>query len=152
MTCMLMTPPMNGFYNLVYKIQFSDGSCWALKVPRRGHDEEWNELAERALLAEIHTMKLIKRETTIPIPIVHDYNATLDNVLGCPYMLMEWLSGEPLIKHWDRYVDKDEPSLVGDDHKRVQLLLDITKSMVQLDRFELKKCGSPVFDKDSTLR
>lgn len=146
LTCMLMTPPMNGFYNLVYQIQFSDGSRWALKVSRRGHDEEWSELAERALLSEVLTMKLIKRETTIPIPDVYDYNATLNNVLGCPYMIMEWLSGEPLIKHWDRYVDKDAPSLVGDDHKRVRLLLDITQAMVQLDRYEFRKCGSPVFD------
>jgi len=128
----------------VYKITFSDGTVWALKIPRRGHREEWSEIAARALLSEAHTMRFLKEQTKIPLPEVYDFNATLDNELKCPYIMMEWLSGEALMPHWDRYAKKHE--LFQDDRTRTQLLIDIASAVVQLDRFQFNTCGAPSFD------
>ncbi len=45
-------------------------------------------------------MYLIRRETTIPVPEVYAFDTTLENELGCPFILMELKYGKLLQDVW----------------------------------------------------
>lgn len=82
--CKVIQPPMNGSYNVVYRIDFDDGARWVLKVPANGHKDGWDALAAQGLESEAQTMRLIKRESSVPVPTVHSFSSSMDNELGCP--------------------------------------------------------------------
>ncbi len=45
-------------------------------------------------------MRLIRRETTIQVLEVYAFNATLENELGCPFILMKLKYGKLLQDVW----------------------------------------------------
>ncbi|KAI1941182.1 hypothetical protein LOZ66_001690 [Ophidiomyces ophidiicola] len=53
---------------------------------------------EEKLRAEIATMKFIAEKTTIPIPCLRGYSISKDNILRLPFMLLNFVDGEMLIK------------------------------------------------------
>ncbi|PGG95922.1 hypothetical protein AJ79_09810 [Helicocarpus griseus UAMH5409] len=70
-----------------------------------GEDEKWMvripllpKLAypEEKLRGEIATMMYIAEKITIPIPRLHGYSVKRDNILGLPFILVEYVEGKPL--------------------------------------------------------
>ncbi|KAF5020856.1 hypothetical protein F66182_7111 [Fusarium sp. NRRL 66182] len=90
----------HGSYNVVLPLTFNNGTRWALKIPIGGHSESWNEDNATELSSEVCTMKLIKRETTVPIPEIFDFCLTTDNIIKVPYILMSWIEGVRLCDLW----------------------------------------------------
>ena len=45
-------------------------------------------------------MRLLRLETTIPVPEVYAFDATFGSELRCPSILMESINGIPLHKGW----------------------------------------------------
>ena len=62
-----------GSYHAVICLKFSDGLQWALKVFAESHKDPWNESLARSLTAEAQTIRLIRRETTMPMPDVYTF-------------------------------------------------------------------------------
>lgn len=152
LTCELQFPPFNGFYNLVFKVKWSDGEVWALKIPRRGHKDDWSTIAARGSQSEYFAMDMLAKETTIPLPRVFGLDIGHDNTLNCPYMLMDWLAGVPLLDHWDRFVSKDKGlNIFDDDIVRVNLLKKLASIIVQFEAFRYRKGGTPLFNADGTF-
>lgn len=82
----------SGFNNLVLELAFSDGVCWIARIPYQDFDD-----GDRiSMLSEIATMKMIHKNTTIPIPQVFEFEASADQPFGYPYIIMEYLSGRIL--------------------------------------------------------
>ena len=54
-----------------------------MKIPINGTASKWDELSASALTSEANTMRLLKRETTIPLPDVLDFSSTTQNTLRC---------------------------------------------------------------------
>lgn len=148
-TCTVVHPPFNGFYNLVWRVNFSDGASWALKIPCRGHEGEWSDLAAHTLTTEARVMQLLKRETTIPVPDVYAYDAAVDNALGCPFIVMTWIDAVSLDNYWD--VNAPFPERLN-LHQKVQVLQDLAAAVVQLDKFRFAACGMPLFDETGKIR
>lgn len=98
--CRLLSRITCGSYNAVFTVLFADGTMWILKVPANGHHQCWNAPASEALKSEAFTMRLIRRETTIPLPEVYAFDTSLENELGCPLILMELIHGKPLFDVW----------------------------------------------------
>ncbi|EGE04991.1 hypothetical protein TEQG_03835 [Trichophyton equinum CBS 127.97] len=48
---------------------------------------------EEKLRSEIATMKFIAEKTTIPIPRLYHYSINRDNILGLPFMALEYITG-----------------------------------------------------------
>ena len=142
MKCRVAFPPLYGSYNILYPIEFSDGAQWLLKVPATGFRGRFNEADGRELRAEALIMRLLKRETSIPVPEIFDYQASPDNELNCAFILMEFIDGEPLPSFW---FDDSYPTEIV-EQRRARVLQDVASAMVQLNRFRFQKGGSIIFD------
>lgn len=140
-------PLVFGSYHALFPIRFQDGLRWILKIPACGTQEEFNASAAAALRSEVFTMKLIKRETTIPIPEIFAFSSTLDNELGVPYILMEFLPGKNAYDCWfDMKISKEERMLL-----RKNTLHDIARAMAQLSRFSFSTGGALMYDANGDL-
>ena len=84
-----------GSSNILIPLCFGDGVRWLFKVPSTGHDTCWNDIASRALICEVSTMKFL-RQRGLPVPEVYSFEASTDNALGCPFILMEHMRGMPV--------------------------------------------------------
>ena len=150
-----ITPPLinctvdkessSGSYNIVHQIAFEDGVRWMLKVPHNGHTDCWDSLAAQALISEANTMRLIKDRTEVPLPAVYHFDASLDNEIGCPYILMEFVEGIPLYKAWFN----NEASETKQESVRLRALQTTAAAMVQLSQMKFEKGGAVVTDPET---
>ncbi|KAK7419039.1 hypothetical protein QQX98_003541 [Neonectria punicea] len=140
--------PMTGAYHILYPLDFADNVRWIVKVPLNGVEGKWDELSAAALTAEANTMRILKRETTIPLPQVFDFSSTTDNKLGCPYILMSFISGRPLQDVWFPSDDVDLDTLHS---RRVRALEGVASAMLQLGKYTFDRSGSPLFDSDGNI-
>lgn len=120
--CTVAADQLCGFFNIVFRLQFADGT---------GHPDAHDISTARTLRSEALTLRLIKQKTTIPVPEVFAYDDCLRNLLACPFILMEFLSGLPLAQCW--YDVNIPPQLLA--QRRARTLNDIAASVVQLNRF-----------------
>ena len=140
--CRVFSEPLRGSYNLAYRVLFDDGVEWILKVPANGSRARFDRLAADALASEALTMKMLKRATTIPVPTIYSFNASLDNEIGCPYILMEFLKGRPLYEGWF----DPEASSAKLEQFRARALQTVAAAMVQLIEFTLHSGGALRFN------
>lgn len=135
-------PPLTGSYNILFPIDFDDGIRWLLRVPGIGIKEHWNDAAATSLSSEALTMQLLLRETTIRLPQVFDFSPSLENPLGVPFIVLEFVEGPSLYDVWfDLTVTKDELRV-----RRTRVLENIAEAMVQLSKFSFDRGGSVQFD------
>ena len=135
-------PPLTGSYHILFPIDFDDGIRWLLKVPGIGLKELWNDAAATSLSSEALTMQLLLRETTIRLPQVFDFSPSLENPLGVPFIVLEFVEGLSLYDVWfDLTVTKDELRV-----RRTHVLENIAEAMVQLSKFSFDRGGSVQFD------
>ena len=132
----------NGSFNIAYQINFDDGVRWMLKIPASGHPGCWDSLAAQALTSEAHTMRVIKDRTDVPVPTVHRFDASMDNEIGCPYILMDRVEGILLNKAWfDVNASQHRQESV-----RLKALQTIAAAMVELSQLKFAKGGAFVDD------
>ncbi|KAG6860081.1 hypothetical protein C0995_016080 [Termitomyces sp. Mi166 len=84
-----------GTYNIVYKLEFSDGTRLAASVSSL--DEE--DFDPKAKHSEIETMKFVRESglyPDIPVPEIFAWDTTFTNLACAPYVLMELISGRTL--------------------------------------------------------
>lgn len=142
--CKVLPKPLYGSYNLAYRVLFDDGVKWILKVPVSGHHACFDRSSADALTSEALTMRMIKKRTTIPIPAVHHFDASAENEIGCPYILMDFLEGKPLWLGW--FDEKSSRSSL--ERFRARALQSIATAMVQLSQFTVDRSGSLRFNSD----
>jgi hypothetical protein len=138
--------PLHGSYHILFPVEFpGQGTKWLLKVPINGNAEHWDELSANQLQSEARTMQLIKRRTSIPLPEVFGFSATLSNQLGCPHI---WLSFIPGISLHDFWFESPPTSNYDDTQRRrrTQILKDVASAMVQLGQFRFPAGGRLLSD------
>ena len=141
-SCKVVQPPLFGSYHILYILEFDSGDRWILRVPVTGHTDSFDEGAARSLRSEALKMKLISQETSIPIPKVHHFETSLENEIGCPFILMDCVEGINGQASWfDRTIDS---SLL--EERRARILRDVANAMQQLGRFTYQCGGSPTYD------
>ena len=143
-SCKIITPPLCGSYHIVFPIEFVDGMKWMLKVSVNG--DHFNSVTAGALSSEAQTMRMLRRETGIPVPAVYAFDSSSDNALSIPFILMEKIGGRPLNYLW---LNKEMPKACL-EHFRVKTLQGLARLMVQLNKFTVKSSGSLVFRSDGT--
>ena len=141
-SCRLLSHITCGSYNAVFTVLFADGTLWVLKVPAHGHTQCWDAPAAEALTSEAYTMRLIRRETTVPVPEVFAFDASLENELGCPFILMEMIYGKSLAEVWF----DQEISQAMREQIRIRSLQGIAEAMAQLNSLTFSQGGSLLFD------
>ncbi|KAI1167431.1 kinase-like domain-containing protein [Nemania serpens] len=143
--CTAVRASLSGSYNTVFPLEFSDGVFWALKVPKAAASGDFDASAAHTLTTEALTLRILKRETTIPVPELHHFHAGLDNSLQYPYILTDFIEGVPLFHVWQGWSDNlATPEVL--ESRRMNALQDIAEAMVQLGKFTFTRGGSPTFD------
>lgn len=136
---------LSGSYHILFVIRFEDDVRWILKVPAAAHPACWNKLAAQTLETEALTMRLIRRETSVPVPEVYAYETSPEeNELRCAFILMEYVVGAPVYQVW--FDASARPKTV--ESRRRRCLQDLANAIVQLNRFQFSRAGSPVFSED----
>lgn len=139
--------PLYGSYHVLFPLTFDISLCWIAKIPINGTESKWDELSASVLTSEANTMRLLKRETTIPLPDVLDFSSTTQNTLRCPYIIMTFISGIPLYNVWFGHclngASPDTTRL-----RRTRALESIASAVVQLDRFSFRTGGRLLFESD----
>ncbi|KAI5861260.1 hypothetical protein GGS23DRAFT_160201 [Durotheca rogersii] len=142
--------PLYGSYHVLFPLIFNTGLRWAVKIPINGTVGKWNDLSASALASEASTMRMLKRETTIPLPDVLDFSSTTQNTLQCPYIMMTFISGTSLYDVWfGHHLNGVSPELT--QTRRTRALENIAAAMIQLDRFAFPTGGRLVFGKDEKV-
>lgn len=139
--------PIFGSYNLLYPVTFEDGVRWMFKVPASGTREQFSDADAESLRSEALTMRLLRQETSIPLPEVFAFDNSCDNKVNCPFILMSYVEGEKLSDVWfDKVSRKDIVQA-----RRTRALQNIAASMIQLDKYSFDKGGSLVFNQQDQL-
>ncbi|KAG6860014.1 hypothetical protein C0995_000555 [Termitomyces sp. Mi166 len=95
LSCTSISLLSRGSYNIVYKLEFSDGTRLAASVSSL--DEE--DFDPKAKHSEIETMKFVHESglyPDIPVPEIFTWDTTFTNPACAPYVLMELISGRAL--------------------------------------------------------
>ena len=93
-TCTLNPTPLCGSYHILYLITFTDNTTWLFKFPGTGYSPTWTPAHARKLRSEAMTMKYIKKRTTkLPVPEVYGFDESVENIVGAPYIAMEFIKG-----------------------------------------------------------
>ncbi|KAI0537348.1 phosphotransferase family protein [Xylaria digitata] len=75
----LMHPAVKGGYNVVYRLEYKDGTSAVMRVPIR-------------VRYEVATMRYVAANTTIPVPHVYHYGTAADNPIGLgPFIIMDYI-------------------------------------------------------------
>ncbi|MCJ1357646.1 MAG: hypothetical protein MMC33_007642 [Icmadophila ericetorum] len=146
--CTLDPEPLYGSFNIHFRLDFSDGISWLLKVPARGHSGTFDESDAEALRSEALTMRLIKSETSVPIPEVYAFDTSLDNDVKCPYTLMEYIDASPLSIYWFDVTITEEAL----EQRRTKTLLDLAAVVLQLNKFRYDQAGRLLYDDEEAVK
>ncbi|KAI0201794.1 hypothetical protein F4808DRAFT_469104 [Astrocystis sublimbata] len=133
------------------------GVKWIVKIPAmkcRVDDEGdgWDDLCRETLRAEALLLHMLRTETQIPVPAVIDADCSVDNDVGAPWLLMEFVQGRRLEDVWFGLDGSDE-SRRGkgiDEHllreRREMILTNLANAMLQLGKYTFARGGALVFD------
>ncbi|KAI2081369.1 hypothetical protein LOZ36_006226 [Ophidiomyces ophidiicola] len=100
--CRIFDEKKKGAFNVCFPVEFLEDpgnehtirERWMMRIPllpRLAFPDE-------KIRADIATMKFIAEKTTIHIPCLRGYSISKDNILGLPFMLLNFVDGEMLIK------------------------------------------------------
>ncbi|KAL9032859.1 MAG: hypothetical protein Q9180_006268, partial [Flavoplaca navasiana] len=144
-SCKVVKPALRGSFNILFPIRFRDKTEWLLKVPANGCDG-WDDMSARALTSEVLTMKLIYNNSSIPVPRIYGYDSTPNNLLKCPYIMMERIEGTPLHHGWFQHEGlADSKDMIREQALEVfreRALKDLSVMMVQLHSFTFNRVGA----------
>ncbi|EPE35702.1 Protein kinase-like (PK-like) [Glarea lozoyensis ATCC 20868] len=140
-TCVKMN---NGSFNWCFKVEFDDGTKWAVRFPVAGNVMFPEEKVQR----EVAVMKFLKQNTFVPVPGVIAYGMAADNHdpgMGL-FIIEEWIDGVPLStlmeEHprpsWGPILRKD----ISDD-TLYKIYRQIAKILLELSMHNFDKIGAP---------
>lgn len=98
--CVVHEQLLAGSFNMLWIIEFADGWKWIIKIAAVANIEKFDQLAAESLKVEVYTMRLLKTNTTIPVPEVYAYDISFDNIINCPFIIMEDLCCSVRVAYW----------------------------------------------------
>lgn len=134
-------------YYLLVPLTFNDGARWIIRIPACGTPTQFEFSASAALRSEALTMRLIRQKTSIPVPEVIAFDASLDNELGCPYILESFVEGISLYDCWFNKAISTEQLHI----RRTRVLYELAHAMAELGQFSFDCGGTPIFDQGDNL-
>jgi len=86
----------NGTQHLVIEVSFADNVQWIARLKiKRAETQNDNE---GSVDQEVSVMRIVRKRTQIPVPEVYAWDSGSKNVFGAPYILMEALKGQQIIR------------------------------------------------------
>lgn len=132
---------VGGSYNIAHIIRLNNGPRndleLVIRVPASGWGTGMTGTAASAIRSQVTTLRLLKRETTIPVPEIYAFDVTCDNEIGAPYISMSFMPGMQASKAW--FEDIDSAKLQG---RRLRMLKSLAQALSQLSKFTFRDIGS----------
>ena len=115
--CSLSRRPIFGDHDWIIFLTFQDNVEWIARIPLKSHRRQPQLPFESPLFKQryecmIATIEYVATHTMLPVPRVHRYDLTSDNILLRPYILMDCLPGKPLSSCIDSLSDTQIRSIV----------------------------------------
>ncbi|KAF2448988.1 hypothetical protein P171DRAFT_452634 [Karstenula rhodostoma CBS 690.94] len=137
-------------YHSIYILQFASEDAPEL-VPGCLHDSDvtfdlilrvsGNHLPGIKTLNEVACMRWVSANTTIPVPKLVRFDASVDNLIGYEYMLLERIPGKSVDKIYDQL----------DDHAKRYLVSQLTDCLVQLQSHSWAHVGGLSLEDDKIV-
>ena len=103
-----------GSSNLIVSIEFSDNITWIARLPFQATSIPFDSVTFVEFMeSTITTMEYVATHTKIPLPKVHRWDSSCDNLICRPYIFMETLSGENFSFHVDTLDDVTLQKVTG---------------------------------------
>lgn len=133
----------NGSYNAGVKVIFSDGSIWLVRFPRVGkiHDG----YSDEKVAMEVAAIKLIRDQTTIPVPKIEAWGIAAQNPLGLgPFIIMEFIQDGVSLTKLLKDVDSGTRLLKEDlsDDEMETIYRQFANFLLQLFKLDFEHIGS----------
>ncbi|KAL1857459.1 hypothetical protein VTK73DRAFT_8082 [Phialemonium thermophilum] len=135
-----LTARIGGSYNIAHVVEIGNGKL-VIRVPVTGWGTALTPSAARAMESQVTTMRLIRSRTTLPVPEVYAFDATIDNEIGAPYICMSFLPGVPVSEVWFH-----DMAPAPRDALRLRILGSLAHQMAQLHGLVFDKMGSIFMD------
>ncbi|KAM5447690.1 hypothetical protein McanMca71_006028 [Microsporum canis] len=90
-----LTQPLSGGQCQIYRLGFSDDADWAIRIPIHLSSYSEEEVVS-ILMTEIKILKHLENCRFPWSPKVIGYDVTFDNPIGFPFLVLNWIPGEPL--------------------------------------------------------
>ncbi|PYI11874.1 RNase H domain-containing protein [Aspergillus sclerotiicarbonarius CBS 121057] len=140
--------PASGSFNWAVFLTFEDGVQWVLRSPHTGYAAMSMELTSKLLESEAATLKYVRLNSDIPVPVVHLYRPTPDNEIGIPFILMSKASGWSLGQVW-KQPGFGKPDLATD--LKAKVVDQLGEMIYKLSQLRFNKIGS-LFEQDGIFR
>ncbi|GMM33345.1 Aim9 protein [Saccharomycopsis crataegensis] len=131
-----------GKHNRVYKIELSNGKALVLRVPYKLLTEY---ATSRQIQSEAATLDFARYKLGVRVPKVLSYGMHSLNPVRTPYILMEYVEGDLLMKQWDPAVETSDPSHRDTLNKVIKPLSNFQKKLLSV---EFNQFGSLYFTDD----
>ncbi|KAI1136930.1 phosphotransferase family protein [Hypoxylon sp. FL0543] len=155
-----MHPVIRGGYNIVYRLEYKDGSSVIMKIPIKGVVA----FPEEKVRYEVATMRYVAANTTIPVPHVYHHGTAAENPTGLgPFIIMDYIDHHenmsrelldptlPINKHpiLDPNIDQEKLELLYGQMANILLQLSALKfprigSLVEKDDGSISVEGRPI--------
>ncbi|KEZ39514.1 Protein kinase-like domain [Scedosporium apiospermum] len=139
-----------GHFNMVRRIVFEDGVNWVARVrlPNENMFAGREELEDsKTMEIEVASMKFFRRETSIPVPEVFDYNTSRENDAGAPYILMEYIHGNVALEL--RQAKSCAPQLFGTPEQDRKFREQMAQIQATAASFKFPQIGSLYYNKET---
>lgn len=108
---------------------FDDLVEWVARVPLKTNKQHpqlefKSEAFYQRYESMLATMEYVRLKTKIPVPRVHHYDLTSENILCRPYILMDYLPGKPLSSCFD---DLTQPKLRNIVKRWAEYTMELSK-------------------------
>ncbi|KAI1175571.1 phosphotransferase family protein [Nemania sp. FL0916] len=144
--------PIKGGYNVLWRLEYKDGSSTALRVPFKASVKFPDEKTRY----EAATMRYIAENTTIPVPKIYHYGTAAENPIGIgPFIIMEYIEHEMTMSEaLTDPLDPDEYHVLDpniSEHKLNLLYGQMANILLQLSRLKFPRIGSLVEHEDGKI-
>lgn len=134
----------NGSFNWCFKVEFNDGTKWAVRFPVAGKVI----YAEKKVRREVAIMRFLRERTQVPVPKVIAFGMAADNhdpKMG-PFIIEEWIDGVPLSTIMEELPRPSwGPVLRADisDQALHKIYRQIARILLELSIHSFDKIGAP---------
>lgn len=130
-----------GKHHRVYQITLSSNKQLILRIP---YKLESDFAIDQKIKSEVATLDFLNLKLNLNVPKVIAYSSGRNNMVESPYILMEFIPGDLLMKQWNPLLEDSQENL--DNHKSV--ITPIVEFQNQVNSIEFSKFGSLYFHDD----
>jgi tRNA A-37 threonylcarbamoyl transferase component Bud32 len=135
-----------GKHHRVYKVETNAGSNFVLRVP---YPLDTEYAISKRIQSEVATMDFADLKLGIKVPKVFAYGADNSNPVGSPFVLMEFIEGETLMRKWAPMTPRTDPK----QKEIIGLVVDpLSEFQAKLADIEFNEFGSLYFTVDAKDR